>query len=139
MNDFHKSLLAGHWATQCAIAREEESRAAQLCVGEYLDLIRCRTAEFCDQPIPDSDVELGKRLIQSVELTCFVVTIRNASRTASRHPRVAHEIFAAAKEFADTATLDSNHSLKSLQLRKTISKLVRFEHGLTFDADQRRN
>lgn len=139
MNNFYKSLLAGHWATQCAIAREEESRAAQLCVGEYLDLIHRRTAEFCEQPIPDSGVELDKRLIQSVELTCFVVAIQDASRTASRHPRVAHKIVLAAKEFADTTTLNSNQSLKSLQLRKTVSKLIRFEHGLALDADQHRS
>ncbi|GAA4458974.1 hypothetical protein [Novipirellula rosea] len=135
MYDFHKSLIASHWATQCAIAREEESRAARWCDGDYIDFIHRRTSEFCDQTTPGSDAELGKRLIQSVELTCFVVAIQDASHAASRHPRIAPRIFAAVKEFADNTTLDSNHSLKSLQLREIISKLIRFERGSVIDAD----
>ncbi|GAA5510030.1 hypothetical protein [Novipirellula caenicola] len=130
MSDFHQSLIASSWCRECASAREDEARSARHCSDEYMEFIRQRTSEYCEQPTPTCDAVLGNRLSQSVELSGFIRAIADASRAASRHPRIASEIYSATKEFVDTTTVCSFQSAKSLYLRSTIAMLIHSDCAL---------
>ena len=124
MDNDNSIAIASAWQTKCGAVRASGARAARLCGGTYADLIRRRTDEFCEQATPKTDAELSKRGVQSTNLTGIFGSITSAWISASKHPRVASQIWTATKTFSDSVTMTDYTSAASMDLTSEIFNIL---------------
>ena len=96
---------------------------AQRCRAPFADIVIHETRALCECQPPRNDAEYDAFLAKSQALTSKISAITHADLMARSHPRVAEEIFDAARQFCDHAPLTGDVYNESMKLTTEVSTI----------------
>ncbi len=94
------------WRCKCESAFAIASRCSARCGGEFSEIIRSRTAEFCELATPLTSGQFDMRQSEFLTLSHFIESIACAANAAIRRPHLASQIIEATRKFNSAAVLN---------------------------------